>query len=654
MTDRWPFVLMALLSFAATPVGAEDAWLPITPQELAMTQSPINPGAHALLLYREVDTDDIRCVESHYYRIKVFSETGKKYADVEIPYSQYGYGVRDIRARTVRPDGTIVKFSGEVFDRVLVKARRLKLRVKAFSLPEVQVGSILEYRFSVTWPRGRLNSPEWIVQDELPTLKLKLAFKPWPQRTVFWIARLPAGPVPEEREDGRIELALKNMPGYQPEEYMPPESEVKYRVDFSYLYSFEPFPKTPDDYWSFWGNTWYEAIERFIGRRKGIERVVTELIAPGDPADAKLFKIYRRVQQIRNLSYERVRTEKEEKREKRKANATAEDVLKNGYGFRAEINRLFVAMARAAGFEAYEVRVAQRHAQFFQKVVLNWSQLDSEVAVVKVGEQEKFFDPGTPGCPLGMLAWLRSGVSGIRPIKGGAVFLDTPKPISDQAVIERKGTFQLDESGSLRGKVQVAFHGLEALTRRLSALDADDMGRRKELEDEIKGWLPSGATAKLGEVTGWEDFDQPLRAEIELEVPDVASTAGSRTLLLLGVFQSKDTYPFHHAKRVHPIYLPNPYREIDDLTFEIPRGLSVESLPSTKHQTQELVSYEISRTKTDSELKFHRLLSVDGYYFPVESYTLLRNFFSEVKAGDEEQVVLQNAAAAQRDEDQDR
>jgi len=35
----------------------------------------------------------------------------------------------------------------------------------------------------------------------------------------------------------------------------------------------------------------------------------------------------------------------------------------------------------------------------------------------------------------------------------------------------------------------------------------------------------------------------------------------------------------------------------------------------------------------------------------VQHYGTLRNFFSEVKAGDEEQVVLQNAAAAQRDQD---
>ncbi len=123
----WTCLLMSLTAAAA------DDWLPVTPQELAMKESPLSPGAHAVLLYREVETDDVNSVETHYYRIKILTETGKKYADIEIPYIKGLTRVGDIKARIVRPDGSELKFDGEVFDKVLVKARGFKMQVKTFT-----------------------------------------------------------------------------------------------------------------------------------------------------------------------------------------------------------------------------------------------------------------------------------------------------------------------------------------------------------------------------------------------------------------------------------------------------------------------------------------------------------------------------------------
>lgn len=652
-TRRFPlFTLLTLL--VITPAAqAGDDWLPITPQELAMKESSLNPGAHAVLLYREVDTDDVNTVENHYYRIKILTETGKKYGDIEIPYRKGKFKVGDIKARTVRPDGSEVQFSGEVFDQVLVKARGLKVHVKKFSLPEVQVGSIIEYRYKMRWPTEDINTPEWEVQHELPTHRLNLSFKPYADATVSWTFKLPPGLAPKEAKKGRIELVMENVPGFQEEEFMPPEKEMKYRVDFFYFPEWLRL-RNEDNYWSLVGQLQYREYEEFIGKRKGIQQAVAQLVAPDDPPETKLLKIYTRVQQIRNLSYERDRTEKEAKGEKIKTNNHVEDVLKNGYGTRWDISKLFVAMTRAAGFESGVVLVAERDVQFFQRKLMSTAQLDGAVAWVKVDGRDTFYDPGTPSCPFGMLAWLRTAVTGILPTEKGVMFISTPQPTSDQAMIERKGTLQLDEEGNLSGKIQVSYNGLEALTHRLSAFETDDTGRRKELEDEIKGWLPSGATLKLGEVTGWEGFDQPLRAEVEIEIPGFAASAGKRSLLVLGVFQSQDTHPFRFASRVHPVYLRNPYREMDDLTIQLPSTLRVESVPQQRRNVQGFGSYQIVRGMDGNVLRLQRLLTLDGYFFPVQHYGTLRNFFSEVKAGDEEQVVLQNVDAAQRNNNENR
>ena len=83
-----------------------------------------------------------------YFRIKILTEEGRKYADIEIPYLRQQGNVADLHARTIKPDGTIVHFGGKAFDKSIVKARGVKYMAKTFTLPDVQIGCILEYYYT--------------------------------------------------------------------------------------------------------------------------------------------------------------------------------------------------------------------------------------------------------------------------------------------------------------------------------------------------------------------------------------------------------------------------------------------------------------------------------------------------------------------------
>src|SRR5580704_1203640 len=80
-------VLMAGAAAQRTTLVSGDDWLPISPEELKMTSVPEAPGAPAVYLYRQVDRDDSRNGhEYNYVRIKILTEEGRKYGDVEIPF----------------------------------------------------------------------------------------------------------------------------------------------------------------------------------------------------------------------------------------------------------------------------------------------------------------------------------------------------------------------------------------------------------------------------------------------------------------------------------------------------------------------------------------------------------------------------------------
>lgn len=131
-------VLIGLPARARSPQSTSEEWPPISPEELALKDDPANPGAMAILLYREVETDDAKSFETNSYRIKILTESGKKYADVQIPYVEKAAEIQDIRARTVQPDGKAADFNGQVFDKLVVRTRRIKFQAKTFTLPDVR------------------------------------------------------------------------------------------------------------------------------------------------------------------------------------------------------------------------------------------------------------------------------------------------------------------------------------------------------------------------------------------------------------------------------------------------------------------------------------------------------------------------------------
>jgi hypothetical protein len=75
---------------AAGVAWGEDHWTQPTAEELSMTSLPQVPGAPALYLYREEVQVDHMHVYSVYTRMKILTEGGKKYANVELKYSAGG------------------------------------------------------------------------------------------------------------------------------------------------------------------------------------------------------------------------------------------------------------------------------------------------------------------------------------------------------------------------------------------------------------------------------------------------------------------------------------------------------------------------------------------------------------------------------------
>jgi hypothetical protein len=641
------FLIFSIFFISTYPLTANaDEWPPLDPNDLKMTSEPLAPGAPAIYLLRQVDRDDKSkaSTEYNFLRIKILSEEGRKYGNVEIPFDKQSYTVSRIRARTIRPDGSIVNFDGKIFENTIVKSKSLKYLAKTFSMPDISVGSIIEYHFNYDFQDTAIFNSRWILSEELFTKRAKFSLKPYdgPGVSVQWVypAGLPPGTAPaKDGPDQVIRLEANNIPAIQIEDYMPPENELKFRVSFIYR---EGDPEmNPDKYWANFNKKENARVEDFVNKRKAMEQAVSQIISPNDTPMVKLQKIYTRTQQIRNLSYEESKTEQEEKREKLKSNSNVEDLWKNQYGYGASITWLFMALVRAAGFEAHPCWVSARNDYFFRRERLNSRELDANVVLVKLDGKDLFFDPGAAFTPFGLLPWMETGVVGMQLDKEGGKWINTLLPSSDASRTERKADLKLLDDGSLEGKLTVSWTGLSAMWRRVDHQHDDDANRKKFLEDDVKESIAIGSELELTNKPDWKSSDAPLVAEFTLKIPGFASSAGRKVLLPASIFSAGEKHMFEHSDRVHAVYFEYPIKKIDDVTIDLPLGWKTVTLPTPVDQDVKAAEFKLSVEDQKGILHLHRELRSDVMMVPKDSYPILRGFYQAVRTHDDQQIVVQ-------------
>jgi hypothetical protein len=678
MTRTLQFILglalVAALFIFIVPraMRAADEWLPISPEDLALKDNPKSPGADAMILYRNSVFDgeypDSKGESTEdYFRIKIFTAEGKRYANVKVAYysgnsnewdswlsTGGGWVIADVRGRTIHPDGSITKFDGKVYDVMAEKINGVKFRAASFTLPDVQPGSIIEYKYKNQAEPYWSHSEDWMVSAELFTREAHFKFIPSAEYTGF-VSHYRVHGIPSEWRpkcdtgfNHACVMDVHDIPAVIKEDLMPPELVVDSTVEWYYMDESAPDTETPEQYWNRLGKKWDGELDRFADKKKAMNEELSRIIAPGDSPEEKLRKIYARVQKIRCLDLQESKLSNPAKmtRLKSKFPGSAEDVLKKEYAGDHEIDSLFVALVRAAGFEAMDFPIAPRNVDFFTPQREDDTQLNADVVWVRAGSKEYYLDPGARYYPFGLLPWYDTQTSGIRTSKNGGTVVQTPALNSTDATLVRNADLTMDPSGNISGTIQVDFTGEEGAVRRTGHHKEDETARKKALEEEIRRWLPADATYELTGIEHWDDAAQPLRVEGSVKLPSLGAIVGHRTLLPADLLPAMYSQAFRPEKRINDVYFDFPYEEIDDLKFHMPAGYKMEALPDAKKIDVGAAKYDLMVNQQTDTVEVKRHLLFNGVAFPRTAYGALRDFFGAVTAYDSTELIFQNAESA--------
>ncbi|HEV2618769.1 MAG TPA: DUF3857 domain-containing protein [Acidobacteriaceae bacterium] len=648
--------------------NASAQWTAPTQEELNMTSQPEVPGAAAVVLYHEETIDDQMHYWKTYVRLKVLTEKGKEYANVELRQRQEteyglvrGYTVGDIEGRTIHSDGTIIPFTGKPYEKVVDKGAYHKEVSKVFTLPDVQVGSIIEYRFALRYDVDIFMPPAWFIQSELFTRKAHYLWRPTNEELatkgetgvqavsrIAWSMVLPTGVQVSDTvlpshdfHPGQevLELNVQNIPPAPDEEHMPPIGSLSYRVEFYY----SPY-NSGEEFWKKEGKGWANSMDKFIGPNRKLKEAVSDVIAGADTQEAKLRKIYAAVMKLDNTAFGRERSAEEEKAEGLNPPKSTDDIWERKRGTDDQLTQLFVAMARAAGMKAYVMAVAPRDHDIFNLHYLSFMQLRDLVAIVNVDGKEAFFDPGQRYCPYGHMAWKHTEAGGMRQIEGGSSLVVTPDESYKSARTQRIADLTIDNQGMASGTVTMIWTGAPALRWRQVSLGGDATGLNRELRSEMEHLMPGGMEVKVASIEHLDEYEEPLTVNFSVKGP-IGSATGKRLIIPGDLFEANAKPSFPHEKRTVPVYFEYASNMQDAVRITFPSSFSVESKPVDENiPFAQLASYDMDSKTTSNSITIYRNLARGFILSPVSEYADLRAFYGKFETKDQEPIVLKAGA----------
>lgn len=622
--------------------------------EFALTTPQIDPSADAEILLFEKVIDDSSMEETvteHFYRIHIYTERGvDRLTKIELSHDR-NTNLYGIEARTLHPDGTVTELGRkDIFNREVLRSGSTRTTVKSFAPPALSPGVVVEYRYEER-KSAKTGLHLLPFQPDYPARLVRYRFRPlnlpviMPGFTLRSLSFNGPGAKLQADSQGFYPFEAKNVRTFKAE---PMQPRMIQSVMAVVLYYSLDAPRTPAAYWKAESAKLHARMADTTRVTGAVKKALAGIIAPGDPETEKLRKIHdfcrsRIVNRNRDNSGLTAA-----QRKKLPVNTGATDTLKHGSGSSSNITTLFVALARAAGFDARLALANDRNIVLYTPSLLEPFIFNNLVAAVSVGGKWSYYDPGAGYLPAGLIDWKFCGTSALiaDPKRGLIEQVESADATASQR--RHEASLTLDETGALEGDVTVTYTGYFEAARK-NSLDAATAEERKKLvTDEVQ------KTLKLAEVSAVQidnaaDPLAPLQVRYHLRVPDYAERTGSRLFVQPAVFRKGLPPLFQAATRTTPVLFDHHYAESDDVTITFPEGFDLEAgnAPDDLPLGQ-VGEYQVSITlaKTSRQLRHQRKFALHANTIPAPYYAALKQAFDGLSARDNHVLTLKRTEDA--------
>ena len=640
------FSFFCLVLAGSQTVFAGDDWREVSPADLASKAPKVDPNADAEAIFWEVRVDDgsdTKLVMKHYLRVKIYTENGReKYSKVDIPFIK-GVKIKDIEARVIKPDGSIVELTkADVFEREVAKADKIKVKAKSFAIPGIDIGVIVEYRYKEIYPGSSAEDMRMLFQHDIPIQNITYYFKPYNDARVLSFNMSDTKFIKEK--GGFYRATMENVPAIVSEPNMPPEDEVR---SWTLVYYDRNRKSTSMDFWSRAGGyiAYAYDIKDALKPDKEIKNAAPEIATGATTPEDKIAKLFEFCKtKINNITYDTSLTD--EQKEEIKPNKSPKNTLKNMRGTSSDVNELFASLADALGFEARFAFGGDTSEKFFNVRQAHESFIHFSGVAVKVNGRWQYYDPGSYFTPYGMLQWYEENTDVL--LLAYKDFITTQIPVSnyEDSVAKRTAKLKLLEDGTLEGDVRIEYTGHLSYQYKMDNYDASPNQREETLKESIKETLSTAEISNI-RIENVDHPEKPFVYSYKIKVPNYAQKAGKRMFLQPGFFTSNEKPMFSSATRKYDVFFRFPWSEKDDIEISLPKGFELDNADApTDIADPERISslkFKVSIDRENNFLQYKREFHFGGggnVLFPSAAYPAIKNLFDAFNKADTHTIVI--------------
>lgn len=659
-----PIVLVVLGALLTQPSAARD-WDPIDPSILQLSEPRLDPDADAEALFWQVWLEDRllggsqpQTMETHYLRIKLFTERGvEEQTTIDVVEASADIQVTEIRGRTIKPDGTIVELErADVFERSVAKTDGLKVSMRSFSMPNVEVGDIIEYQWVEYRDNTFVRHQRIECQREIPSWSIVYRVKPLGRLMDFgylmYTQDFGCGFGEFTSENYGLtrysRMDVTDTPAYRTEPSMPPELDVR---KWALVYYSRDADKAPAKYWPDYGKNIYEDLRLNLRIDNVVKQTADRVVGDAGSDQEKMARLRAFcLDEIQSVSGDWSNVS-DEQLANWEPNKKPSDTLGSGLGTSRDIQLLYIALASAAGLDA-RVALASRRDQrlSFDVNFLNDYFLDTFITATNVDGKWVFLDLSNPYIEPGMLNWVHEGVAALiaSPKPKDAELIQTDMSAPARTTTRREGTFDLLADGSLVGRVVHTYTGHAGLTLKLRYDGLSEQERQNLVAETVRDRLPGAEVSEIGVMnadTGAGTFSYTY----SVRVPGYAAVTGRRIFLQPNFGKRNVTARFTVNEREFDVYFRYGSRDIDSYTINLPEGFTLETPEAPgSFATPNVGSYQVQISQTDDgKVVYHREFTwgeQGTILFPKSSYPQLKGVFDKQHLNDQHMLTVSRAA----------
>lgn len=637
------FRKMTLLFFTmliiSTAWGQEWEWGEISDKEFSMTSIKEDPEADAVVLFDigRIDiTPAFETIFKRHIRIKILTEKGKDEANVKIPFFHED-DLDDIEAVSYLPNGDEFELDDDNIFEEGVKSWRKKV----FAIPGVEVGSVIELRYSIYSEYVTYLEPWYFQRGEYTKFSELSVYVPNGFGYQVFRSNLTNYDIVETQGEDwnryqtgkklrKFVWTGKNIPGIKDEPYMNNLDDYMAKIDFQLMSFVSPyvnytFVKTWDDI----AEKFRDFFQKRLEEDDGVEELNQSLLSGVTNEQEKIEKIYNFVcQSIGHDSKGGFYSDEV---------ITVEKVLEAKKGNKLEKNLLLVSLLRQAKLDAKLVPISSKsHGKFFSGIV-KIGQFNHALVLVQLENSFIFLDATDKFCPMGMVPINYRVPQGllINEDNGKIIALDLPKAKSRKD-IETIG--KLQDDGSL---VLETYFFCDSYIANSIRKSIDKKGEKEYFEDLIDDLYENAALDSFI-VTNFDSLSKPLELTFYFKLPDYVQKVGNLVYFQPPLFTKIDDNPFKSKIRYFPIDYSKTVMYSERVKINLPESYKTSEIPKRVKRNIPKFTFSTFYFASDNIIEINRNYRRNKIQFHQNEYHDLRNMFDRIVEADDSQIIIES------------